>query len=81
MVYLDKINRTIHAMKDAVQEQRRQKMDHEREQTQKTAVLKHEYQLVDDDEFETECKTFGEFGLESRILEASKVEWAFSAMY
>ncbi|EEY57849.1 uncharacterized protein PITG_00436 [Phytophthora infestans T30-4] len=49
MAYLEKVNRTIRAMKDAVAE--------------------------------TECKTFAEFGLEYRILEASNVEWAFSAMY
>ncbi|EGZ15852.1 hypothetical protein PHYSODRAFT_510103 [Phytophthora sojae] len=49
MVYLEKVNRTIRAMKDAI--------------------------------VEAESKTFAEFGLESRILEASNVEWAFSAMY
>ncbi|CAH0475815.1 unnamed protein product [Peronospora belbahrii] len=80
MVYLDKINRTIHAMKDAVQKQRRQKEDQNK-------VEEHEHPTShedDDDEvedMETKCKTFAEFGLESRILDASKVEWAFSAMY
>ncbi|KAG3174855.1 hypothetical protein PI124_g234 [Phytophthora idaei] len=79
MVYLEKVNRTIRAMKEAVQEQRQQKQAEEKQQ-QETPVQ----QNGDDDELEvveTECKTFAEFGLESRILEASNVEWAFSAMY
>ncbi|GMF09666.1 unnamed protein product [Phytophthora lilii] len=80
MVYLEKVNRTIRAMKDAVQEQRLQK-----EQQQPVEQPKEEEeQSSEDDELEvveTECKTFAEFGLESRILEASNVEWAFSAMY
>ena len=84
MVYLEKVNRTIHAMKDAVQEQRRQKESQEKEQQQQEPVQHSECQQSDNDELdvmETECKTYAEFGLESRILEASKVEWAFSAMY
>ncbi|RMX67677.1 hypothetical protein KXD40_003823 [Peronospora effusa] len=84
MVYLEKVNRTIHAMKDAVQEQRRQKESQEKERQQQELVQQSESQKCDDTELdvmETECKTYAEFGLESRIVEASKVEWAFSAMY
>ncbi|KAG7393926.1 hypothetical protein PHYPSEUDO_000103 [Phytophthora pseudosyringae] len=86
MVYLEKVNRTIRAMKDAVQEQRQQKQQEE-QQKQKLVQqedAEEERQSSDEDELEvveTDCKTFAEFGLESRILEASNVEWAFSAMY
>ncbi|GMF24576.1 unnamed protein product [Phytophthora fragariaefolia] len=83
MVYLEKVNRTIRAMKDAVQEQRQQK-EEQQQQTEQPQQPVEEEQQSDDDELEiveAECKTFAEFGLESRILEASNVEWAFSAMY
>ncbi|ETN09951.1 hypothetical protein PPTG_10739 [Phytophthora nicotianae INRA-310] len=82
MVYLEKVNRTIRAMKDAVQEHRQQK-----QAEQKQTEEKQQEEPVEDEAddclevVETECKTFAEFGLESRILEASNVEWAFSAMY
>ncbi|KAE8911995.1 hypothetical protein PF005_g28063 [Phytophthora fragariae] len=80
MVYLEKVNRTIRAMKDAVQEQRQQK------QIEQQQSAKEQQQSSDDDDdeleiVEAESKTFAEFGMESRILEASNVEWAFSAMY
>ncbi|RLN57678.1 hypothetical protein BBJ29_000425 [Phytophthora kernoviae] len=80
MVYLEKVNRTIRAMKDAVQEQRQKKEEQmqqpQQEQEQEDSTNEHDVEVV-----ETESKTFAEFGLESRILEASNVEWAFSAMY
>ncbi|KAG6597923.1 uncharacterized protein IUM83_07733 [Phytophthora cinnamomi] len=82
MVYLEKVNRTIRAMKDAVQEQRQQK--EEQQQQPQHVEEQQQQQSSDDDELEiveAESKTFAEFGLESRILEASNVEWAFSAMY
>ncbi|KAL3671572.1 hypothetical protein V7S43_003489 [Phytophthora oleae] len=79
-VYLEKVNRTIRAMKGAVQERQLQEQEKQAEET----VKEEKEQSLDDDELEvveTESKTFAEFGLESRILEASNVEWAFSAMY
>ncbi|KAG7399351.1 hypothetical protein PHYBOEH_009153 [Phytophthora boehmeriae] len=78
MAYLEKVNRTIRAMKDAVQEQRQKEEEQvqQPEQPQEKASTEDELEVV-----ETESKTFAEFGLESRILEASNVEWAFSAMY
>ncbi|KAK1945059.1 hypothetical protein P3T76_003592 [Phytophthora citrophthora] len=79
MVYLEKVNRTIRAMKDAVQERQLQEQEKQAEEP-----VKEEKEQSSDDQLEiveTESKTFAEFGLESRILEASNVEWAFSAMY
>eukprot|EP00644_Phytophthora_capsici_P010412 jgi/Phyca11/548738/estExt2_Genewise1Plus.C_PHYCAscaffold_300049 len=77
MVYLEKVNRTIRAMKDAVQERQLQEQEKQAEEP-----VKEEKESDDELEIvETESKTFAEFGLESRILEASNVEWAFSAMY
>ncbi|OWZ24600.1 hypothetical protein PHMEG_000276 [Phytophthora megakarya] len=75
MAYLEKVNRTIRAMKDAVQEHREQK------EKQESVQQQQQEEDVEVEEVEHECKTFAEFGLESRILEASNVEWAFSAMY
>ncbi|KAL4087412.1 hypothetical protein PRIC1_013304 [Phytophthora ramorum] len=82
MVYLEKVNRTIRAMKDAVQEQRQQQQQEEQQSAvQQEQQSPSEVEAEDLEVVETECKTFAEFGLESRILEASNVEWAFSAMY
>jgi hypothetical protein len=87
MVYLEKVNRTIRAMKEAVQEQQQKKQEEEEKKQQQEPVVEETAEQQSesyDDELEvaeTEYKTFAEFGLESRILEASNVEWAFSAMY
>lgn len=99
--YLEKVNRTIRAMKDAVEQ--RQQQQHEavkaaaaQETAPAVAVRAPQPQAVeepvqdedvDDDEDDNSGRTpqaahtFSEFGLESRILDASNVEWAFSALY
>ncbi|CEG45113.1 uncharacterized protein PHALS_01436 [Plasmopara halstedii] len=84
MVYLEKVNRTIRAMKTAVQEQCRQK-EHQQE---KLLLSKSPQQIKQQSsnnqelkDVNCDSKTFAEFDLESRILESSNVEWAFSAMY
>lgn len=84
MVYLEKVNRTIRAMKDAVQEQQQKQKQEEQQPVKEEKEEVEQQQASEDDELEiveAESKTFAEFGLESRILEASNVEWAFSAMY
>ncbi|RLN60243.1 hypothetical protein BBJ28_00001402 [Nothophytophthora sp. Chile5] len=85
MVYLEKVNRTIRAMKDAVEEQqRRQEEGEEQQETlQPVQAVKTEACRIDEEAEVTasDAQTFSEFGLESRILEASNIEWAFSAMY
>lgn len=94
--YLEKVNRTIRAMKDAVE----QRQQHEKDEAVKAAAAQAEEVVVrapqpqaeeepveDEDEEDDAGRTpqaahtFSEFGLESRILDASNVEWAFSALY
>lgn len=99
--YLDKVNRTIRAMKSAVE----QRQQHEKDEAVKAAAatasvvaatpvacepqshvaeVVQEYEDEDEDEdgrTPPTAHTFSEFGLESRILDASNVEWAFSALY
>lgn len=81
--YIAKVNRTIRAVKDAVD---RQQQD---EQAESVAVEKEE-QAAGDDEGEEAAEgdcdvpqphTFADFGLESRIHDAPNVQWAFSAVY
>uniref|UniRef100_M4B498 Uncharacterized protein n=1 Tax=Hyaloperonospora arabidopsidis (strain Emoy2) TaxID=559515 RepID=M4B498_HYAAE len=82
MVYLKKVNRTILAMKDALHEQRLQQQDEERTPLpQQQDSLEQQSEAPLDDERTVQCKTYAEFGLDSRILDVSHVEWAFSAMY
>lgn len=94
--YLDKVNRTIRAMKVAVEQHHQQ---HQQEVAAKPAVdaVVSDQQrpqapepVVEDESNSCEpesdrslrvAHTFSEFGLDSRILDASNVEWAFSALY
>uniref|UniRef100_K3WGX8 FCS-type domain-containing protein n=1 Tax=Globisporangium ultimum (strain ATCC 200006 / CBS 805.95 / DAOM BR144) TaxID=431595 RepID=K3WGX8_GLOUD len=96
--YLHKVNRTIRAMKNAV-EQRQQQEAQEAEQvvaaeTVEETVCAPQVEAQEPVEAESELEsalsielrdarahTFADFGLESRILDASNVEWAFSALY
>lgn len=74
MDYLEKVNCTIRAMKNAVLEQRQLEPQQ----------CEERQQFSNDDNVSVvhnECKTFAEFGIESRILDTSNVVWAFSAMY
>lgn len=96
-VYLDKVNRTIRAVKNAVDRQQKQKQQQEEEAnvvTNETAsseesVVATENESHEEDDLECEISssvprpvhTFAEFGLEARILDQTSVEWAFSAMY
>lgn len=96
-LYLDKVNRTIRAVKNAVDRQQQQKQQQDEEanvvtnetaSSQESAVVTENEQDVEDDlECVLSCSaprpvhTFAEFGLEARILEQTSVEWAFSAMY
>ncbi|EEY57851.1 uncharacterized protein PITG_00438 [Phytophthora infestans T30-4] len=69
MVYLQKVNRAIRAMKDAVDERQRvQEQEVREEPVTQQAPQPH-------------AQSFAEFGLETRVLDASNVEWSFSAMY
>ncbi|EGZ15849.1 hypothetical protein PHYSODRAFT_561576 [Phytophthora sojae] len=71
MAYLQKVNHTIRAMKDAVDERQRlqeQEVHQEPVAPQQGPQQQH-------------VQSFAEFGLETRILDASNVEWSFSAVY
>lgn len=94
--YLDKVNRTIRAMKDAVEQQQQEEAAAAAAKVvvsapQVVAADEQQQPVVAEDESEScneselapraTANTFSEFGLESRILDASNVEWAFSALY
>ncbi|RLN70410.1 hypothetical protein BBJ28_00005005 [Nothophytophthora sp. Chile5] len=85
MVYLEKVNRTIRAMKDAVEEQQRLQEEESEQQEIPQPVQAVETKACrageEAEATASDAQTFSEFGLESRILEASNIEWAFSAMY
>lgn len=100
-VYLQKVNRTIRAMKDAVEQRQQQEAacvvvaaDEAQPVIEQEPEVEHETpesESASDSEEESDDRaapcvhepahTFSEFGLESRILDASNVEWAFSALY
>lgn len=95
-LYLDKVNRTIRAVKNAVDRQQKQKQQHcEQDAVTNESVSSEESaDAIDNESSEDhmpECElptsasrpvhTFAEFGLESRIQDQTSVEWAFSAMY
>ncbi|ETK92516.1 hypothetical protein F441_04294 [Phytophthora nicotianae CJ01A1] len=100
MVYLQKVNRTIRAMKDAVDERQRVQEQEVREEP----VTQQEPQPVEVEQQSAakmqpvaspktdvaapepvhslkHAQSFAEFGLETRVLDASNVEWSFSAVY
>ncbi|KAL4144578.1 hypothetical protein PRNP1_013707 [Phytophthora ramorum] len=97
MVYLEKVNHTIRAMKDAVDERQRlqeqelreepaaqqEPQSAEAEQQPSTKVQPSEESSKADTTAHSlkHAKSFAEFGLESRVLDASNVEWSFSAVY
>ncbi|OWZ24619.1 hypothetical protein PHMEG_000297 [Phytophthora megakarya] len=99
MVYLEKVNRTIRAMKDAVDERQRVQEQEVREEPVTQQVpqpFEVEQQpadklqpgeaspkgdVVDASRSLKQAQSFAEFGLESRVLDASNVEWSFSAVY
>eukprot|EP00644_Phytophthora_capsici_P010410 jgi/Phyca11/17711/fgenesh1_pg.PHYCAscaffold_30_\ len=93
-VYLQKVNRTIRAMKDAVDERQRvqeqQVRDEPVAQQDPQPVAKVQPSeaspKVDTDANVAahslkHAQSFAEFGLETRVLDASNVEWSFSAVY
>ncbi|CEG38552.1 uncharacterized protein PHALS_08618 [Plasmopara halstedii] len=80
MVYLEKVNCTIRA----VQEQCRQKKQQQERLLQQKSSQNVKQQSLGNHELKVvhcDSKTFAEFDIESRILGANNVEWAFSAMY
>ncbi|KAG2791066.1 hypothetical protein JG687_00000368 [Phytophthora cactorum] len=96
MVYLQKVNRTIRAMKDAVDERQRLQEQEVREELvaqqdpqpveveqQPTAKMQPEASPKADEPVHSlkHAQSFAEFGLEARVLDASNVEWSFSAVY
>ncbi|KAF4033381.1 hypothetical protein GN244_ATG14716 [Phytophthora infestans] len=95
MVYLQKVNRAIRAMKDAVDERQRVQEQEVREepvtqQAPQPVEVEQQPAKVQLDPFTTasesshslkHAQSFAEFGLETRVLDASNVEWSFSAMY
>jgi hypothetical protein len=85
--YIAKVNRTIRAVKDAVE---RQQQDEQAESaavaTEQDKRLSNEDGDDCEDDIEADCDvpqphTFADFGLESRIHDAPNVQWAFSAVY
>ncbi|KAL3671570.1 hypothetical protein V7S43_003487 [Phytophthora oleae] len=93
-VYLQKVNRTIRAMKDAVDERQRVQEQEAREEPvaqqepQPAAKLQSSEASpkVDIDANVAahslkHAQSFAEFGREARVLDASNVEWSFSAVY
>ncbi|KAE8911666.1 hypothetical protein PF005_g20151 [Phytophthora fragariae] len=91
MAYLQRVNNTIRAMKDAVDERQQevrqepvtqQEPQQQVEVTQQpTAKLPPSKTSPEVDASAPHAHSFAEFGLETRILDASNVEWAFSAVY
>ncbi|GMF09668.1 unnamed protein product [Phytophthora lilii] len=96
MVYLQKVNRTIRAMKDAVDERQRLQEQDTREELptqqepQQPEVAQQPPAKLPPTENSpkgtaarslTHSQSFAEFGLESRVVDASNVEWSFSAVY
>ncbi|GMF24579.1 unnamed protein product [Phytophthora fragariaefolia] len=94
MAYLQKVNHTIRAMKDAVDERQRLQEQESRQQPepqqveaaqQPTAKLPPSEASPQNEASSSHslkhAQSFAEFGLESRIVEASNVEWSFSAVY
>jgi len=99
--YLQKVNRTIRAMKDAVEQRQQQEAacvvvaeveaQPVVEQAPEVELETPESESASDSQEASDDRaapcvhepahTFSEFGLESRILDASNVEWAFSALY
>ncbi|KAF1334931.1 hypothetical protein FI667_g1562, partial [Globisporangium splendens] len=97
--YLHKVNRTIRAMKSAVEQRQQQQQEVEETEQVVAATVQEpecEPQVEAQEPVEAESEpetaatnelhdarahTFADFGLESRILDASNVEWAFSALY
>ncbi|TMW64255.1 hypothetical protein Poli38472_012877 [Pythium oligandrum] len=86
--YIDKVNRTIKAVRNAVeqlQQDKEEDEDEEQEQEQE-----EEASVVAKSSTETEAvkclapgqaHTFAEFGIETRLSNDQNVEWAFSAVY
>ncbi|KAG6597802.1 uncharacterized protein IUM83_07731 [Phytophthora cinnamomi] len=99
MAYLQKVNHTIRAMKDAVderhrleeQEVRQEPVPQQEPQPQIEVAQQPTVKLAPTEASPEgdvaaphslkHAQSFAEFGLEARILDASNVEWSFSAVY
>lgn len=88
--YIAKVNRTIRAVKDAVERQQQDEPAESAATAEQVKQLSNEDEDEDEDDCEDEVEadgdvpqphTFADFGLESRIHDAPNVQWAFSAVY
>ncbi|CAH0494094.1 unnamed protein product [Peronospora farinosa] len=96
MIYLEKVNRTIRAMKEAVDERRSTqeqalveelKVQQEPQVDQQSKLQSGQASSQDDvsksdaSHSLKHAQSFAEFDVESRVLDASNVNWSFSAVY
>ncbi|KAG7393924.1 hypothetical protein PHYPSEUDO_000101 [Phytophthora pseudosyringae] len=94
MAYLQKVNRTIRAMKDAVDERQRMQEQEAHEEpvtlqapqlveVEQQPAAKLQPSAKGDDAARSlkHAQSFAEFGLETRVVDASNVKWSFSAVY
>lgn len=86
--YLAKVNRTIRAVKDAVERQQQHESELQQPQLETEQLKLQQPSEVEagEEEGDDYCEmpqahTFADFGLEERVLDAANVQWAFSAVY